>query len=259
MEKHRLGNFISLLRKEKGLTQRELAEALCITDKAISRWETGKSYPDVEMLQKIAAYFEVSVNELLQGERVPEKDIVTISDSNLTNSFKKLNVIKKRYRTTIFVCIILIIGTCSLLHQFIKTNTDLIMWNYDVVSESFVKASERIAEGEENDRGVLEELAKTSFRPVWQTKSLTKPLLINKKWYSSNLDGYLFNCIDPDLLTDVEVKALTDKIDDIALEINKIDWATIRDNGKKRLVITNKDIFDVISNVDEIAGEWDES
>ena len=58
MDKRRFGTFINLLRKEKGLTQKELAELLHVTDKAVSRWETGKSYPDIEVLQQIAEYFD---------------------------------------------------------------------------------------------------------------------------------------------------------------------------------------------------------
>ena len=54
MDKRRFGTFINQLRKEKGITQKELAEILCVTDKAVSRWETGKSYPDIEIMQKIA-------------------------------------------------------------------------------------------------------------------------------------------------------------------------------------------------------------
>lgn len=108
MEKRRLGNFISKLRKEKGLTQKELASALCITDKAVSRWETGKSYPDIEIMQSIAAYFDVSVNELLQGERIAEKDIVDISDRNLLDALKRLKKNEERFTMTIVILIVLV-------------------------------------------------------------------------------------------------------------------------------------------------------
>lgn len=108
MEKRRFGDFISSLRKEKGLTQRELAEALCVTDKAVSRWETGKSYPDIEIMQSIAAYFDVSVNELLQGERIAEKDIVNISDMNLLDALKRLKKNEERFSVTVVILIVLV-------------------------------------------------------------------------------------------------------------------------------------------------------
>ena len=63
------GNFISELRKEKKLTQKELAEKIIVSDKAVSRWETGKGYPDVTSLVSLSEYFDVSVNELLAGKR----------------------------------------------------------------------------------------------------------------------------------------------------------------------------------------------
>ena len=62
------GDTIVLLRKEKGLTQKELADKLGVTDKAVSRWETGKNYPDIEVLKKLADVLEVSVDDLLQGD-----------------------------------------------------------------------------------------------------------------------------------------------------------------------------------------------
>ena len=70
LDKQKLGSFVSQLRKEKGLTQRELAEKLYTTDKAVSKWETGTSIPDVAMLVPLAQVLGVTVTELLQGERI---------------------------------------------------------------------------------------------------------------------------------------------------------------------------------------------
>ena len=64
----KFSDTIVLLRKEKGLTQKELADKLGVTDKAVSRWETGKNYPDIEVLKKLADVLEVSVDDLLQGD-----------------------------------------------------------------------------------------------------------------------------------------------------------------------------------------------
>jgi transcriptional regulator with XRE-family HTH domain len=63
------GRFIAQLRKDKRITQTELADLLQVTNKAISRWETGEGYPDVSMLPKLAEVLEVSIDELLKGER----------------------------------------------------------------------------------------------------------------------------------------------------------------------------------------------
>jgi len=154
----------------------------------------------------------------------------------------------------LYVCIILIAGCCVLLHQFVKTNTDLIKWDYDIVATAFEKASVDLSEGEKSDREVLKELGDTAFKPIWQTRDLTKPLLISKKWYSSDLDSYLFECTASDDLTDQEVKALAMKVDDIAVELKKIKWEKIRSDGKQ-FNVTNKEIFEVIGNIDEMTGE----
>ena len=63
------GAFIADLRKEKNLTQKQLAEILKVSDKAISRWETGKGFPDVTSLVALSEFFGISVNELLAGSR----------------------------------------------------------------------------------------------------------------------------------------------------------------------------------------------
>ena len=58
------------LRKEKGLTQEELAESLFVSRTAVSRWESGRGYPNIESLKDISAFFNVSIDELLSGERL---------------------------------------------------------------------------------------------------------------------------------------------------------------------------------------------
>ena len=65
---NRTGQFISERRKAIGLTQKELAERLGVTNKAVSKWETGGGMPDVSMLKKLSEILEVSVDELLAGE-----------------------------------------------------------------------------------------------------------------------------------------------------------------------------------------------
>ena len=68
-----LGAFIAELRKEKGLTQKEFAEMLCVSDKTVSHWECDKTSPDISLLPVIAETFGITVDELLKGERKHEK------------------------------------------------------------------------------------------------------------------------------------------------------------------------------------------
>ena len=67
MKKKTLGMMISSLRKEKGMTQLELAEKMGVTDKAVSKWERDLSYPDLNSIPKLAEIFGVSVEDLMQN------------------------------------------------------------------------------------------------------------------------------------------------------------------------------------------------
>ena len=69
MEQAMIGKFISACRTEKGLTQMQLAEKLNITNRAVSKWETGKSMPDVSLMLDLCNILDITVNELLSGER----------------------------------------------------------------------------------------------------------------------------------------------------------------------------------------------
>ena len=91
MNKERLGAFIGERRRELGLTQRELAERLHVTNKAVSKWECGLSYPDVTLLEPLALVLELRVEELMacrqqavpDGEEDPMKNLLAISDDSL--------------------------------------------------------------------------------------------------------------------------------------------------------------------------------
>ncbi len=75
MDNEKFGNFIKELRKEKGLTQKEMGDKLNITDKAISKWERGLSFPDISMLNSLADFFEVDISELLNCERGAKQEV----------------------------------------------------------------------------------------------------------------------------------------------------------------------------------------
>ena len=69
MDSKKTGVLISTLRKEKGMTQKELADLLHVSDRTVSKWERGAGFPDVSLMMKLADTLGISVNELLQGER----------------------------------------------------------------------------------------------------------------------------------------------------------------------------------------------
>ena len=102
------GKFLSQLRKEKGLTQLQLAEKLNVTDKAVSRWETGKNYPDIEIFEDLSKIFDVSVSELLEGKRIEKENLFSVSEEHVVDQIKKNKKSGKNYR--IIICIALIIS-----------------------------------------------------------------------------------------------------------------------------------------------------
>lgn len=74
MENQKIGSFIAAARKEKEMTQLDLAKRLNVTDKAISKWERGLGFPDIKLLKPLAEALDVSVMELMNGERFPAEN-----------------------------------------------------------------------------------------------------------------------------------------------------------------------------------------
>ena len=75
MDQKKIGSFIAARRKDNGLTQSQLAEKLGITDKAISKWETGKSMPDLSLFNPLCNLLQITLNELLLGEFISDENL----------------------------------------------------------------------------------------------------------------------------------------------------------------------------------------
>ncbi len=75
MNQYVTGTVIKKLREKNHMTQAELAEKLCVTDKTISKWETAKGYPDISLLESIARVFEISITELISGNKVTNTNV----------------------------------------------------------------------------------------------------------------------------------------------------------------------------------------
>ncbi|MGM9605674.1 MAG: helix-turn-helix domain-containing protein [Faecousia sp.] len=88
MDLQRIGKFICELRKEKGLTQQQLGEKLWVTNKTVSRWETGAYLPPVDALLSMSELFDVSINEILSGTRLTEAEYRRAAEENLTQAIK---------------------------------------------------------------------------------------------------------------------------------------------------------------------------
>ncbi|MGN0613012.1 MAG: helix-turn-helix domain-containing protein [Porcipelethomonas sp.] len=82
------GKFIATLRKEKGLTQEQLGEKVGVTNKTVSRWETGTYLPPADILLAMSELFDVSINELLSGNKLTENEYKQAAEKNLRQAVK---------------------------------------------------------------------------------------------------------------------------------------------------------------------------
>lgn len=97
MNQEKAGRFIAACRKQKGLTQKQLAEKLYITNRAVSKWETGKSMPDALIMLDLCSILDITVTELLSGEKIEPEKMQSKADINLIdllNCDKKMQVKK---------------------------------------------------------------------------------------------------------------------------------------------------------------------
>lgn len=112
MNQEKIGRFIAELRKEKELTQIDLANKLGITDRAISKWENGRGMPDLSLIKPLSDELGITVNELLSGERLDKKDYQEKLEENIINTIdytnKKMNKTKKIFMITLLVILIII-------------------------------------------------------------------------------------------------------------------------------------------------------
>ena len=108
MNQEKIGKFIAVCRKENGYTQAGLAEKLGITDRAVSKWETGKSMPDASIMLELCELLNINVNELLTGEHIIMGEYKEIAEKNLIEMKRKEQRAKKAV-VAVVVCAIAIL------------------------------------------------------------------------------------------------------------------------------------------------------
>ncbi len=113
MDLNKTGNLISTIRKEKGLTQKQLAEKLDISEKTVSKWERGSGLPDVSLMLPLCKVLEIDVNELLSGERLAEKEYRINAENNLLQLMDKTSP-KLKYTVCTISAILTILLTLGL-------------------------------------------------------------------------------------------------------------------------------------------------
>lgn len=120
MEANSIGEFIQVLRKDKGLTQKELAEIIGMSDKTISKWENGNSLPDTSMLLPLCRAFDISVNELLSCERIAPEDYSVKAEKTIMTLMKENESSKRGNKVARIIGIILLV--ISIFFIFLNTS-----------------------------------------------------------------------------------------------------------------------------------------
>lgn len=138
MDQMKIGKFIASCRKESGMTQAQLAEKFGISDRAVSKWETGKSMPDSSVMLELSETLGITVNELLKGERVVMEDYAKVAEANMLQ-LKEL----EESRSKMLLQMEIIIGTIStvtfLLLIFVSMAAmDSIVWQTGLVLAGLV-------------------------------------------------------------------------------------------------------------------------
>ena len=96
MNQVQIGRFLAQERKRKGYTQKQLSEKLGISDKTVSKWECGNGFPEVSLLLPLCGELDITVNELLSGERVCEEDYRRKAEENMVNLVKEAQESRKK-------------------------------------------------------------------------------------------------------------------------------------------------------------------
>ena len=114
MEPTRISRFIAERRKALGLTQRQLAEQLSVSDKAVSKWETGRGLPDVLLMPPLCAALGITVNDLLSGERVGEGDYRKKAEENMMELIRENAENRQRLLQSIACGGVTVVAVCAL-------------------------------------------------------------------------------------------------------------------------------------------------
>ena len=145
MDMEKIGKFISEKRKEKNLTQEKLAEKLCVSKNAVSKWERGLNLPDVSLMNDLCKILDISLNELFAGEKI-NKDILKKSEKNIFEILKLRNKERKKYKNFILIILVIFLIMSLLL---IKN----ILVNYGFIYDDNLKYSKVYIVGEDNIKG----------------------------------------------------------------------------------------------------------
>jgi len=127
MDQKKIGDFLKVLRKERGLTQEQLAQHLHVSGRTVSRWETGNNMPDISLLIEIAEFYDVSIPEIVSGERKNEAMNEETKEtartlSEYAESEKELLLRKIRSESILGVCALAVYAALDITNLALKND-----------------------------------------------------------------------------------------------------------------------------------------
>lgn len=103
MDAIRIGQFLKELRKENNMTQEQLGERIGVTNKTISKWETGNYMPPVDCLKSLSDIYQISINEILAGERLKQENYKEAAEDNIKYTLKKAETESKTFENKMLI------------------------------------------------------------------------------------------------------------------------------------------------------------
>lgn len=114
MDQIKIGRFIAAMRKEQSFTQKQLAEQLGISNKTISKWETGNGMPEVSLMLPLCEALKINVNELLSGERLTEHNYHERAEENMVKLIQEKND-KKQIAVVALISVVLLVAAFGII------------------------------------------------------------------------------------------------------------------------------------------------
>lgn len=120
-----IGEFIAQRRREKNLTQAQLAERLGVSNKTVSKWETGKNMPDYSIIEVLCRELDITVSELMDGEVSEENSVRVYDDSQVLDLIRSMQLLERQKNTLYGIILILMgIAALSMSNDFGGTNIE---------------------------------------------------------------------------------------------------------------------------------------
>lgn len=187
MDQVKIGHLIATLRKEKKLTQNELASLLGVTDKSVSKWENGKCLPDVSLYKPLCELLGITLNEFFSGEKIPEENYKQMADENLLNALnnsvftikEKVEYFKEKWQKEHFLelTLVMLIIVFFIIFGFIKDNGLQYVFMIIGFIIGVIENNRRMAYIEKKAYGKKEKISMDEFRTYMQRMKEFKEIM----------------------------------------------------------------------------------